>query len=277
MLSILLNVAALGAIVAIGSKQLWNYGTTQRGDPFSSAPLASLPPLFLTTMLLLFASARPRAPTLRLQASDHRHLPARPRRHFASALRTLVALGLALDGNATGAHAPSSFQHSMQPPPALHTHRALSREPERHTTSFALAADSLEAAVCIAVINGHLLSAMWALAKANLLWILHAGRLHMPGRIDPVPMFATYRTDAVLLQPRCRMPRACDPAVPAEQPTSNGVSAANAPRSEASCAHPKHAVEPSLIASSNSKPIKQTSTRMACTDLHITSNPRALI
>eukprot|EP00965_Chrysotila_dentata_P035572 1183875-Pleurochrysis_carterae.AAC.1 len=60
MLSILLNFAALGAIVAIGSKQLWNYGAALHWDPPSCAPLASLPLLFLLTLLLLIAPARPR-------------------------------------------------------------------------------------------------------------------------------------------------------------------------------------------------------------------------
>eukprot|EP00965_Chrysotila_dentata_P058193 1929668-Pleurochrysis_carterae.AAC.1 len=53
--------------------------------------------------------------------------------------------------------------------------------------------------------QGPLLSAMWALAKANLFWVLHAGRVHMPGRIDPPRMFTSYWTDAVLLHPRRRM------------------------------------------------------------------------
>eukprot|EP00965_Chrysotila_dentata_P160022 5284326-Pleurochrysis_carterae.AAC.1 len=63
---------------------------------------------------------------------------------------------------------------------------------------------------------------MWALAKANLYWILHAGRLHMPGRVDPAPMFATYRTDAIMLQPRRSTPRMSDPANFAGPPTATG-------------------------------------------------------
>eukprot|EP00965_Chrysotila_dentata_P137363 4543800-Pleurochrysis_carterae.AAC.1 len=158
-------------------------------------------------------------------------------------------------GTATRAHEPS-LQHPLRPPPALYSPRVFSCKPEQHTTSFALAADSLEATVCIAVHNGHLLSAMRALAKANLFWILHAGRLHMSGRIDPAPMFATYRTDANLLHPRCRTAHTRGPASFAGSPaiTANGVSATARPQPEAGHTHRQHADEPSLVAPSNATP-----------------------
>eukprot|EP00965_Chrysotila_dentata_P128962 4263664-Pleurochrysis_carterae.AAC.3 len=46
---------------------------------------------------------------------------------------------------------------------------------------------------------------MWALAKANLFWVLHAGQMRMPGRIDQPRLFTSYRTDAVLLHPHRRV------------------------------------------------------------------------
>eukprot|EP00965_Chrysotila_dentata_P125701 4154956-Pleurochrysis_carterae.AAC.1 len=89
---------------------------------------------------------------------------------------------------------------------------------------------------------------MWALAKANLLWVLHASRLRMPGRIDPVPLFAAYRTDAVQMRPRCGKHRASIPAAPAARPAtaSNDIHAANVPPPEDKCSHPKNTSESPL-------------------------------
>eukprot|EP00965_Chrysotila_dentata_P173946 5742250-Pleurochrysis_carterae.AAC.1 len=132
-------------------------------------------------------------PALRTQATDRRHVSARPTRHPGSTSRTLFTLALVLSGTTSGTTAQAcsrSLQSASLAP--LRVFRA----PEPPSTTFALAADTLETAACLALIQGHLLSAAWALAKAHLFWVLHAGRMRLPGRLSAAPRFATYRTDA---------------------------------------------------------------------------------
>eukprot|EP00965_Chrysotila_dentata_P095120 3144428-Pleurochrysis_carterae.AAC.1 len=132
-------------------------------------------------------------PSLRTQATDDRRVPARPSRYPGSTSRMLFALALVLTGSATSSTADAR-RRSSQP-----DHRAplhVFRAPDPPSTTFALAADTLETAACLALIRGHLLSAAWALAKAHMFWLLHAGRERLPGRLNATPRFATYRTDA---------------------------------------------------------------------------------
>eukprot|EP00965_Chrysotila_dentata_P013523 448493-Pleurochrysis_carterae.AAC.1 len=46
------------------------------------------------------------------------------------------------------------------------------------------------------------MSAMWALAKANIFWVLHAGRHCLPGALTATARFATYKTNATVLGAR---------------------------------------------------------------------------
>eukprot|EP00965_Chrysotila_dentata_P123946 4096829-Pleurochrysis_carterae.AAC.1 len=76
----------------------------------------------------------------------------------------LFALALVLSGStsSSAAHRCCRSSHPAHRAP-LHVFRA----PDAPSTAFALAADTLEAAACLALIRGHLLSAAWALAKAH--------------------------------------------------------------------------------------------------------------
>eukprot|EP00965_Chrysotila_dentata_P146509 4837146-Pleurochrysis_carterae.AAC.1 len=129
--------------------------------------------------LLSRKSPRPRMSAFRTQATDRRHMPDRLRQRTGSLHQLLLALVLVLSGSAAtiGTHLPA---RTLQPSTPELCHPFLA--PKAHATSFALAADTLETAACLALLNGHLLSAAWAIAKANMFWILHAGQLKLPGR-----------------------------------------------------------------------------------------------
>eukprot|EP00965_Chrysotila_dentata_P075127 2481730-Pleurochrysis_carterae.AAC.1 len=155
-------------------------------------------------------------PALRTQATDHRQMPARPSRHSGSFYQMLLALILVLSGTATtiGTHLPD---RALQPSTPKQRHSFLAPEP--HATSFALAADTLETAACLALLNGCLLSAAWAIAKANVFWFFHTGQQHLPGRVIAPPRFATYRTHADLWRARCHpSPASVSAMAPSEPP-----------------------------------------------------------
>eukprot|EP00965_Chrysotila_dentata_P079645 2627083-Pleurochrysis_carterae.AAC.1 len=46
--------------------------------------------------------------------------------------------------------------------------------------------------------RGHLMSALWSLAKANMFWLLHAGHACIPGRYC-TPGFSCYRVNSALM------------------------------------------------------------------------------
>eukprot|EP00965_Chrysotila_dentata_P249589 6208972-Pleurochrysis_carterae.AAC.3 len=75
---------------------------------------------------------------------------------------------------------PSLYGSLLHRPPAS-ARQPTSHMLEPHATAFSLAANLLEAAVCIALLRGQRLSAMWALAKAGVFWILHLGHLSKNG------------------------------------------------------------------------------------------------
>eukprot|EP00965_Chrysotila_dentata_P020275 671853-Pleurochrysis_carterae.AAC.1 len=89
-------------------------------------------------------------PALRTQATDQRHMPDRPSRPSGSVYQMLLALVLVLSGTATtiGTHLPDRALHSSTPK-LRHSFLA----PEPHATSFTLAADTLETAACLALLN----------------------------------------------------------------------------------------------------------------------------
>eukprot|EP00965_Chrysotila_dentata_P005416 177731-Pleurochrysis_carterae.AAC.1 len=119
---------------------------------------------------------------------------------------------------------------------------------------------------------------MWALAKANLFWMLHSARLRMPGRACPAPMFATYRTDACLMHHRLRANTSHVPTYPADASVSmtEAASDTSPPQPGANHAHSR-ADEPPCAVHSIAPPAVKATTRTSCTDLDIASNPRALI
>eukprot|EP00965_Chrysotila_dentata_P065940 2184221-Pleurochrysis_carterae.AAC.1 len=51
---------------------------------------------------------------------------------------------------------------------------------------------------------------MWALAKANIFWVLHAGRHCLPGALTATARFATYKTNAAVLGARRVSTPACN-------------------------------------------------------------------
>eukprot|EP00965_Chrysotila_dentata_P041921 1390662-Pleurochrysis_carterae.AAC.1 len=77
MLSILLNIAAFGTAIAIGTKQLWDNGASLPPSHRGLMVTAS-PAIVLLLVLLSRASLRPRAPTLRTQATDDLNTSAQP-------------------------------------------------------------------------------------------------------------------------------------------------------------------------------------------------------
>eukprot|EP00965_Chrysotila_dentata_P041744 1384530-Pleurochrysis_carterae.AAC.1 len=89
-------------------------------------------------------------PSLRTQATDGRHVPARPSRHPGSTSRMLFALALVLTESATSSAAHARCRSSQPEHRApLHVFRA----PDPTSTAFALAADTLETAACLALIR----------------------------------------------------------------------------------------------------------------------------
>eukprot|EP00965_Chrysotila_dentata_P001455 47686-Pleurochrysis_carterae.AAC.1 len=51
--------------------------------------------------------------------------------------------------------------------------------------------------------RGHLLSAVWSLAKANVFWLLHAGHACFPGRCNALG-YSSYRANSALLLSRSK-------------------------------------------------------------------------
>eukprot|EP00965_Chrysotila_dentata_P020747 686655-Pleurochrysis_carterae.AAC.1 len=51
--------------------------------------------------------------------------------------------------------------------------------------------------------KGHLLTAVWSLAKANMFWLLHAGHACIPGRCC-APEYSCYRVNSALMLSRSK-------------------------------------------------------------------------
>eukprot|EP00965_Chrysotila_dentata_P031363 1045466-Pleurochrysis_carterae.AAC.1 len=118
MLSILLNVIAFSTAIALGTRQLWDNGALRPVPYFSLATLASLPALMLLA-LLRRSPPRPRMPSLRTQATDGQHTPARPSLRAGPTPRALLALALVLTSTASGTASHAAGHHPRPPARSL--------------------------------------------------------------------------------------------------------------------------------------------------------------
>eukprot|EP00965_Chrysotila_dentata_P097483 3221731-Pleurochrysis_carterae.AAC.1 len=109
-----------------------------------------------------------------MQALDSRCASSRTPRIAAPTLRLLAILVLLANATALGSAIPCILGPTTRTAPAsLTCPPAYVTAPPK--SAFALAADLLETSTCVSLMRGHLMSAFWSLAKANMFWLLHAG------------------------------------------------------------------------------------------------------
>eukprot|EP00965_Chrysotila_dentata_P057646 1911413-Pleurochrysis_carterae.AAC.1 len=165
MLSILLNVAAFSIAVAIGVHQFW------RNGEWDFAAVHAIGPLVVpASVLIAFSQSRngsttePRPHARRMQVDRSRSSLAQLPPRTTSTRRTALVLALLWSS-------PSCASSCRTVPIITPTMKQLPTRDQQwlnpHRTNFSLAANLLETSACIAIIRGHILSAVWDLARAS--------------------------------------------------------------------------------------------------------------
>eukprot|EP00965_Chrysotila_dentata_P145062 4790290-Pleurochrysis_carterae.AAC.1 len=157
-----------------------------------------------------------------MQESDARRTHSRVPPRVSSPFRALLTFALIANMTATGTAQlqPPTMPHRIIP---VRMERLMSVDTSPPSSAFALAADLLEVTTCVSLLRGHLLSAAWALTKACMFWLLHAGLCCLPGRHD-LQKYRTYQTGSPIVPSRRRhaTPAAGDPVrMPPDVPTDD--------------------------------------------------------
>eukprot|EP00965_Chrysotila_dentata_P153772 5083419-Pleurochrysis_carterae.AAC.7 len=256
----MLNVAALSAAIPVGMRQLWDNGARSS---------EALLPVFVSVMLIALltraspqiACCRPQPSIPRAQADVRRCALERPSRRLRTAHRTLLTLALLLNGTTS---APPSIGCAL--PHRSRQHRLSVHNLKPQSTAFAVAADLLETAGCLALSRGRFWSALWAVSKAAVFWALPLGHLLLPGPLGARGL-GTYRADANLL----------DTLRTTEMPQSASTCCVQATLTSACkverCPNPTPAQPPTA----HVLPAGTTAARGTSVDLRTAAHPRVLL